>query len=462
MDQALLRSILRLELASFVRKCAISLSPGAPFSDNWHLHALAWHLEQVRLGRIRRLIVNMPPRSLKSISASVAFPAFVLGHDPTRRIICVSYASELATKHANDFRAIVEAPWYQASFPRMRLSRAKNSESEVTTTRHGLRLATSVGGTLTGRGGDLIIVDDPLKPLDALSAPKRESANRWFSNTLLSRLDDKRTGAIVVVMQRVHMDDLTGFLTSQTDDWTVLTLPAIAEADETVRIGQDQWHTRKAGAALHPEREPLEVLEGLRQQLGSDLFSAQYQQSPVPEGGAMIKRVWIRRYATPPQRTSRSRIVQSWDTAAKAGAENDWSVCSTWLIEKNVYYLLDVVRGRWDFPTLRSRALALADLHRPQRILIEDVGTGTALIQELKKHARFAIAVRPERDKVTRMSIQSAKFEAGQVYLPERAPWLAEFEAELFAFPNGKHDDQVDTVSQVLGHGGHYSMLDVL
>ena len=302
MDQALLRSILRLELASFVRKCAISLSPGVPFSDNWHLHALAWHLEQVRLGRIRRLIVNMPPRSLKSISASVAFPAFVLGHDPTRRIICVSYASELATKHANDFRAIVEAPWYQASFPRMRLSRAKNSESEVTTTRHGLRLATSVGGTLTGRGGDLIIVDDPLKPLDALSAPKRESANRWFSNTLLSRLDDKRTGAIVVVMQRVHMDDLTGFLTSQTDDWTVLTLPAIAEADETVQIGQDRWHTRQAGAALHPEREPLEVLEGLRQQLGSDLFSAQYQQSPVPEGGAMIKRAWIRRYATPPQR----------------------------------------------------------------------------------------------------------------------------------------------------------------
>ena len=176
----------------------------------------------------------------------------------------------------------------------------------------------------------------------------------------------------------------------------------------------------------------------------------------------MVKRAWIRRYATPPQRTSRSRIVQSWDTAAKAGAENDWSVCSTWLIEKNVYHLLDVVRGRWDFPTLRSRALALAERHRPTSILIEDVGTGTALIQELKKQARFAIAVRPERDKVTRMSIQSAKFEAGQVYLPERASWLAEFEAELFAFPNGKHDDQVDTVSQVLGHGGHYSMLDVL
>src|SRR5215218_2509182 len=281
MNPALLHAIVRTDLASFVRKCATTLSPGVPFSDNWHIQALAWYLEQVRLGHIRRLIINMPPRSLKSISASVAFPAFVLGHDPTRRIICVSYATDLATKHANDFRATVEAPWYQAIFPQMRLSRAKNSESEVTTTRHGLRLATSVGGTLTGRGGDLIIIDDPLKPLDALSAAKRESANQWFSNTLLSRLDDKRTGAIVIVMQRVHMDDLTGYLTAQSDDWTVLTLPAIAEADEIVPIDKDHHHKRRVGEALHPDREPLEVLERMRQQLGSDLFAAQYQQSPV-------------------------------------------------------------------------------------------------------------------------------------------------------------------------------------
>src|SRR5215218_11519156 len=152
MNQALLDAILRADFENFLRKCTVSLSPGERFIHNWHIRALAWHLEQVRLGKIKRLIINMPPRSLKSISASVAFPAFVLGHDPTRRIICVSYATDLATKHANDFRAIVEAPWYQAIFPQMRLSRAKNSESEVATTRHGLRLATSVGGTLTGRG----------------------------------------------------------------------------------------------------------------------------------------------------------------------------------------------------------------------------------------------------------------------------------------------------------------------
>jgi predicted phage terminase large subunit-like protein len=201
---------------------------------------------------------------------------------------------------------------------------------------------------------------------------------------------------------------------------------------------------------------PLDVLEGLRRSFGTDLFSAQYQQSPVPEGGAMIKRAWVRRYAREPLHTPLSRIVQSWDTAAKAGAENDWSVCSTWHIEGEVYSLIDVVRGRYDFPTLRALALALADRHQPISILIEDVGTGTALIQELRQHRRNAIPVRPERDKITRMSIQSAKFEAGQVYLPEWAPWLAVFEAELFAFPKGKYDDQVDTVSQVLGLGHHH------
>ena len=282
--QDLVDAVLRRDLASFIRKSARSLSPGTPFQDNWHIKAIAWHLDEVRKGRIRRLIINMPPRSLKSISASVAFPAFVLGHDPTRRVICVSYGTELSTKLMNDFRAVVDSPWYRSAFPATRFG-GKNSESEVETTCRGLRLATSIGGTLTGRGGHLIVIDDPLKPVDALSQPKRESANQWFANTLLSRLDDKRTGAIVIVMQRVHMDDLTGFVTDGSDEWTVLTLPAIADEDESIRIGDERWHHRRVGDLLHPEREPLQVLESMRQSLGSDLFSAQYQQAPVPEGG---------------------------------------------------------------------------------------------------------------------------------------------------------------------------------
>ena len=297
--RALRNAVLRQDLASFIRKTVTTLSPGVPFLENWHIHAIAWHLEQVRRGKIRRLIINMPPRSLKSISASVAFPAYVLGHDPTRRMICVSYAQDLAANLMNSFRVVVETPWYREAFPAMRLA-GKNSESEVATTRHGLRLATSVGGTLTGRGGDLIIIDDPLKPQDALSAAKRESTNQWFANTLLSRLDDKRTGAIVLVMQRVHMDDLTGFVTAQSDEWTILTLPAIAPETERIRIGDEHWHWRREGDLLHPEREGKEELDGMRLALGADLFSAQYQQAPVPEGGAMIKRVWVRRYDVPP------------------------------------------------------------------------------------------------------------------------------------------------------------------
>src|SRR5271166_5216888 len=216
-----LRALWRTNLNAFVWKTFVTLSPGQTFVRNWHLEAIAYQLERVRRGEIDRLIINMPPRSLKSIMASVAFPAFILGLDPTRRIICVSYSGDLAKKHANDFRAIAEAPWYQVLFPSTRIGQ-KDSETEIELSARGFRLATSVGGTLTGRGGDLIIIDDPLKPDDAHSEAKRNAANEWFKNTLVSRLDDKRTGAIVIVMQRVHMDDLTGFVQSLSDDWEVL------------------------------------------------------------------------------------------------------------------------------------------------------------------------------------------------------------------------------------------------
>jgi predicted phage terminase large subunit-like protein len=446
----LLNAICRTDFVSFIRKCFHSLAPGSPFLMNWHICALAYHLEQVRLGKIRRLIINMPPRSLKSIVSSVAFPAFMLGHDATKRLIAVSYGSDLAIKHANDFRAIMNARWYQGLFPGTRISRTKNTEFEVITTRNGYRLATSIDGTLTGRGGDVVIVDDPLKPIDALSDSKRERVNDWFNNTLLSRLDDKQKGAIVVVMQRLHMDDLTGTLLRSSNEWTLLNLPAIAEQEEKIQLGADQYHTRRVGDLLHPEREPRSVLDGIRSQLGSDTFAAQYQQAPVPPGGAMIKRAWVRRYERLP--TARDKlIVQSWDTASKEGGQNDWSVCTTWLVHENKYYLIDVLRGRYDYPTLKARVMEHANLHRPSRILVEDTGVGTALVQELKHSCFSVIAVKPERDKVTRMSIQSGKFESGRVFFPHQAPWLADLEAELFAFPGSRHDDQVDSVSQALG-----------
>ena len=268
-DARALRAALRSDFATFVHKMFSTLESGQAFVSNWHLEAIAYQLERVRCGEIMRLIINMPPRSLKSMTASVAFPAFVLGHNPARRIICVSYSGDLAKKHANDFRAVLQAPWYQTLFQRTRIGQ-KDSESEIELTARGFRFATSVGGTLTGRGGDMIIIDDPLKPDDAYSETKRNACNEWFKNTLLSRLDDKRTGAIVIVMQRIHMDDLAGFVTSQSDEWEVLNLPAIAELDEVIPISDTKVHRRRVGEALSPVREPLSVLEKMKGELGSD------------------------------------------------------------------------------------------------------------------------------------------------------------------------------------------------
>ena len=336
-------------------------------------------------------------------------------------------------------------------FPGTRIGPHKNSETEIEFTRRGFRLATSVGGTLTGRGGDLIIVDDPLKPEHAFSEAKRSEVNQWFTNTLLSRLDDQRTGAIVVVMQRLHVDDLTGFLLSLSDEWEVLSLPAIAEVDERIPLFGGRTHLRKAGEALSPEREPLEVLNSLKHLIGSDTFSAQYQQMPVPPGGAMVKRAWIKRYKRLPPASERLQILQSWDTANVGGPQSDWSVCTTWILGRDgLSYLVDVWRRRVDYPTLKVKVQKLAERWKPRRVLVEDAGTGTSLVQELRGKVSGIIAVKPEGDKRNRMAVASAKFEAGEVLLPARAPWLPDLEAELFLFPGGRHDDQCDSISQAL------------
>ena len=267
----------------------------------------------------------------------------------------------------------------------------------------------------------------------------------WYFNTLLSRLDDQQNGAIVLVMQRLHEDDLAGVLLRGSDQWTVVSLPAIAEHDEQIPIGNGQVHLRRVGDVLHPQRQPREILESLRaQQLGPEIYAAQYQQQPVPPGGGMIKRAWVRRYDQLPQS---GLIIQSWDVAHKQGEENDYSVCTTWLVHENKYYLIDVLRGRFDYPTLRRRVSDQAELHKASQVLIEDAGVGTALIQELKTSKFSVAAVKPEYDKKIRMAIQSAKFENGQVFFPKEAPWLRELEDELFAFPNSRHDDQVDSIA---------------
>lgn len=455
-SQQTLDAILRTHFPSFLIKTFNTLHPGQVFVPGWHLLAIAYQLERVRRGECRRLIINLPPRSLKSLAISVAWPAYLLGHDPTLRIICPTYSGQLAHKLANDFRALIAADWYRALFPGARVGRYKDSQDEVEFDARGFRLATSVGGTLTGRGGNVLIVDDPLKADDAFSAPQRNGANEWFSGTLLSRLDDKQRGAIVIVMQRVHMDDLTGFVLRQGGDWTVLSLPAVATVDAVIPLLGGRFHHRREGDVLSPEREPLHTLEELRRQLGSDLFSAQYQQAPVPPGGAMIKRAWVPRWTELPPLRERWGVVQSWDTAMRGGPGNDWSVCTTWLRATDArWYLVHVWRGRVDYPSLKARVQAHAIAWKATQVLVEESGTAVGLLDELKHSVLGLTGVRPDRDKISRMAIASAVFEAGQVYFPVKAEWLPELESELFMFPGGTHDDQVDSISQALLHGSN-------
>jgi hypothetical protein len=381
--------VLRSDFKSFLYRCMLTLNPGAAFIPNWHIEAIAYQLQRVRAGETTRLIINLPPRYLKSLTVSVIFPAFLLGHNPKLKIFGISYGTELSAKHAADFRAIVESDWYRQAFPNMRVSRA--AESDVFTSKRGFRKSTSVNAALTGLGGDIFIIDDPQKPVDAQSETLRNGVTQWFSNTLRSRLDNKETGVIIVVMQRVHLLDLTGYLTENSDEWNVLSLPAIAEVDEHIAIGPGRFYPRRAGEALHPSYESLATLEKLRNEVGFDVFAAQYQQAPVPPGGAMIRKPWLRYYDAVPQRTYQTKVIQSWDTAAKNGAQNDWSVCTTWLIHEKHFYLLDVTRGRYEYPQLRATAIALAERYKPDTILIEEASTGIALAQELRQAQTFAV-----------------------------------------------------------------------
>src|SRR5438034_5213049 len=347
--------ILRSDLGYFAERCFYDLKPQAAFLTNWHIEVIAAKLAAVRAGKIRRLIINLPPRHLKSLMASIAFPAWCLGHDPSAQILCVSYAQDLADKLARDCRNIMMSGWYRRIFP-TRLAPYRQAVQEFITTRQGYRLATSTGGVLTGRGADFMLIDDPLKPEEALSKARREATNEWYANTLYSRLNDKCSGAIVIIMQRLHEDDLVGHVLGQ-EPWEVVCFPAIAEAEEVHEIETiwgPQRFTRRQGEALHPARESLATLEHIRRTIGEYNFAGQYQQSPAPLGGGLVKEAWFKRYSEKDQPESFARTVQSWDTANKATELSDFSVCTTWGVRGKNLYLLDLLRRRLEY--LRSSA----------------------------------------------------------------------------------------------------------
>jgi predicted phage terminase large subunit-like protein len=358
-----------------------------------------------------------------------------------------------SAKLACDSKSLLMAEWYQDLFPGTRIAMRRSAAHDFMTTQKGVRLATSIGGSLTGRGADFIIIDDPLKPDEALSEVQRKSVNNWYDNTLISRLNDKRTGCIILIMQRLHEDDLVGHVLEQ-NGWRLLKFPAIAEEDET-HVIETPYGTKKfrrsMGEPLHPEREPLEVLAKLREIQGEYNFAGQYQQAPAPLRGGMVKVEWFKTYTEVQLPTSFEMVFQSWDTANKPTELSDYSVCTTWGIKEKHVYLPNVFRKRLGYPELKRAVREQAGAFNPQMIVIEDKGSGTQLIQELVDEGMHSIKrCEPKMDKVMRLSTVTSTIENGFVHLPEKAPWLAEYLHELSTFPKGKNDDQADSTSQAL------------
>ena len=451
---AFLQAVMRNDFRAFLRKAFASIRGGATIAWNWHLDAIACQLGRVESGENRHLLVTMPPRNLKSITISVAWVAWMLGRDPRRNFVCVSYSNDLSAKLAYDCLTLMQTGWYRELFPSTVISQRRSAISDFETTAGGGRLATSLTGTVTGRGGDIVIIDDPIKPEEANSEVTRNNTNERFRSTLASRLDDKGVGAVIVVMQRLHQFDLAGMLI-EGGGWHQLSLPAIAIDSEKIQLCGGRLHRREPGDVLHPEREPLHVLATLRQLMGPLNFDAQYQQQPVPADGNIIKANWLRIYEAgfDPSREP-GEIIQSWDTASKDGATSDWSVCVTAHVWHGTVRVLDVFRARLAFPELKVAYVELAKRFGARTILVEDAASGMQLIQSIKaerpRGVQPPVPRRPEGDKVSRVVGMSGQVAAGQLLLPDNATWVAGFRSELLGFPRVRHDDQVDALAQLM------------
>jgi len=410
------------------------------FSWDWpHLRLIRAHLHRVEEEEIDRLCIFAPPRHGKSEQVTIRWPAYRLEHNPALRTIVGAYSQTLATKFSRRTRAIVRER------DRVNLSMERYAADDWETAEGGGVRAAGVGTGVTGHGADLILIDDPVKSrAEANSLAYREACWDWYKDDLSTRLEPG--GSIVLQMTRWHEDDLAGRILASEDSehWTVLRLPALAEADDPLG--------RPLDAALCPERYDERKLARIHRVLGAS-FHALYQGRPTAAEGGLIKREWFRYWnSLPPSQEVRLR-VQSWDTASKESELADWSVCTTWLTAPNGYLLTGEWRERAEYPRLRRAVIAEAEREEPDAVLIEDKGHGTALIQDLGASTSLPIVpVVPITDKVVRLSNQSIAYEAGLVYhpRPELCPWIDDFEAELVSIPNAQHDDRGDSVAQAL------------
>ena len=451
-----LNQLYRNVFLAFASTCFLKLNPSAEFNPPWYVEAMCHELEKVLAGDNRRLMLNLPPRCLKTTVGTIAFACFYLGKNPDKDIILATYGDALSEPIMRNIREILNSDFYRHVFPEVVLNR--QTTNEITTTRKGSIFATSVGGSMTGKGADLIIIDDPAKAQDSQSEARRENDVEWMQTTPFSRFNDPRTGSVVIVAQRTHEADIVGSLTAETNHpWTVLAIPAQETETTAYDVGtypEQRQIVRQPGDIIDPERYSEEYLEQLRNQIGSSNFEAQYQQYPLPMAGNIVKRDWIQTYTTDEYLEREIHLkVCSWDTALSVNEGASYSVCTVWAISGKIYMLKKVIRVRMETPKLIDLIDSTALEERAHVVLIENNLHGRGCAQELmdrKGNNYFIYLETPACDKATRLAVQTPAIEQGRLQLPEQAPWLDTYENELFGFPNTRYTDQIDSTSQFL------------
>lgn len=418
--------------------------------------ALDKFLQDVVNKKSPRLILCAPPRSGKSEIVSRRFPAYLLGRYPELSFIGTSYSSDLAGAFAKDVQRIMEDEPFREVFPEVRIPGkgvqgagfVRQADRFEVIAHKGSYYSVGVGGSLTGRGADVLVVDDPVSNMqDAMSRRVRDSTWDWYTSTAYTRLAPG--GGLIVMATRWHCDDLIGRLLESQESggekWQVIDFPAIAEHDE---------EHRKAGEALHPERFSLESLNRIRTSVGERVWASLYQQRPVPDGGGMFRQEWIHFWKPEDIPEHFDSIIMSWDMTFKQTATSDFVVGQVWGRRKANFYLLDQVRDRMDFVRTKKAFLDLSERWpKVLRKLVEDKANGPAIISALKETVPGIVPITPTESKEARASSVTPLWEAGNVFLPppEAYPWVKrDFVPELLSFPGGAHDDQIDSMTMAL------------
>ena len=458
------------------------VEPATPYTHGWHIDAIADRLTAATRGQIRNLIINMPPRHMKSLLCAVFWFTWVWTFRPETRWLYASYSGGLSVRDSVKCRRIIEHPWYQARFGTVfGLAGDQNLKSRFENDKTGLRLATGVGGAATGEGGDFIVVDDPHKALDAQSTALREEANNWWDETMSTRGNNPATVVKVVIMQRLHEQDLTGHLLERmkTDGqhYEHLCLPAEYERQAQQRVTSIGWKDprQEPGTLLWPQRFGPNELRDLKASLGSYGTAGQLQQRPAPDEGGIFKKVWWRYWrprgiAMPPvviRLADGSQVeieaeelplqfdelIQSWDMTFKDTKSSDFVAGQVWGRVMARKYLLDYFLERADLIATIAALLRMTGKW-PQATakLIEDKANGPAVISALRSRVTGLIAVEPEGGKIARAYAVQPQVEAGNVYLPHPGlfGWVDTFRTNCAGFPNLAHDDDVDSMTQAL------------